>query len=802
MKVREIQKYGILVLTLVATLIVMTPRSVHADRYCDQLVYDEANVLGDNAFGAKISQVENAAQKLVNLGAEVRVRATKTLGGAATIEALQEKVEKQCSSWQTPNGRDRKNNLVVLMVATESRKSGIFYGAEWMQALGNSWQRIRVDKMNPRFRDGDWAGGMINGLNEITRLVDLEVHPPKPVGQSPVIIVQPTVPPQTPVVVSPADYSGLWKVLGGLLVLGALVLLALALNHRRKERDKTRAAQQRAQLARQSAAAKINTLPDSLRIAETRVEALTGNVSLEDAKPFHEYLERLKRRFENANVELSAPSMTSAGDPNRQNLSAGEYESIAAKYEPIVKELQEVETSLNSDLEVKLGELEKMVKEVPQTLANAVKTVQEAETVVAKIKEAGFRVDESTNILQISTRGLALADLALKEKKFTETMMHLATVKESADQARSVAEKLPKEKQEIDTILAELSPKAEEVKAAIVNGRAVFERISTKYARISWESVRGNGTEAMKRVDAALKAMDAVGILASMQNQQWPNARRALVEASTLLDEASSLIHSIIEREEHLIEAEKAAPIEVAAAKVDIAEAWDYIHSYDDDIGEELENDLRRAETSIKEARKELLESKPDYPKVVKLVRNAHSAADKVLAEARSKHEAAERLRERATSLMRDAERAFSKAKEYIEDHRSDVGRTAKNYMEDAEQNLVHARSAVAIDDQIAYADKAQEKGNSAYDKARSDVEKEEESRRASYSSTTVVYGGWGSRSSSSDSSSSPSYSPSYDSSPSFGSGGGGGGDSGFSIGGGGGGGFGSSSGGGGGGDF
>src|SRR5690349_16897036 len=91
---------------------------------CDAQIDDGAHV-----FGSNLEKVQGAAGQLVNQGAEVRIRTVETLT-EPTLERMERSLVKSCGSWQALDG-GQKNNLVVLMVATKSRKSGIYYGRQW-----------------------------------------------------------------------------------------------------------------------------------------------------------------------------------------------------------------------------------------------------------------------------------------------------------------------------------------------------------------------------------------------------------------------------------------------------------------------------------------------------------------------------------------------------------------------------------------------------------------------------------------------------------------------------------------------
>lgn len=618
------RKIAIVVVLLIVSL--SAPLLYGAD-ICNDVVYDGARV-----FGSKTSTVEDAAGKLINLGTDVHVVTVPTLGGAETIEAWQKNLEKKCSSWQTPDGMSRKNNLVILAVATKSRKSGVFYGGEWRPSLGadSNWSRVRTDFMNPRFRDGDWAGGVINGLNEIHRLLDLQIHPPAPFSGSKTVIVD-----NRP----PTDFSGLWAVLKWILaifVFGALVWMGWFLYNVRAKR---RAAQQNAKLAKQGAASRVNALSDELNLLGLKVKSAAAKFVLEDVEVVNQKLLSINSQFDLAASDYSGLGR-SANDPDRPGLTEEEYNATTTGYAELVEKLIQV-SQLKSEIEHDLTELENLPKKIEKAITNS-----------------GDRVD-------------------LAKKRVFEA-------------------------------------------------KDVFDKISEKYAKTSWESVRGNGTEAMNRIGLMLKILEDARAAAETKN--WSKARDLLKQIDGGLSEAESLLKSIFERAGNLTLAEKDAPKEIAATKRDVVKARKFIEANAEDIEDKFERgafaDLERAEELLKDLSDKLEESKPDFPQVLQCAKEAHDCADKILANAQGEHEAMERLREKEASVMRDAERAISKATEYIEDHKNDVDKTSKEYLEEAEEYLKKAKKASDLKTRIDYLEEAQAKGNKSYDKAKEKVHK------------------------------------------------------------------------------
>jgi uncharacterized membrane protein YgcG len=138
---------------------------------------------------------------------------------------------------------NRKNNLIVILICLEGGgQTGLFYGSYWESALGSSWHSIQADVMNPRFREGDYAGGTVAGLEELERHIDSNVAGDGSAGGS--------------------SATGLF--LAVVVVAAALIALFLYTS-RRKSQARRAGLRQKALLAKQAAAAGINALIETLQ---------------------------------------------------------------------------------------------------------------------------------------------------------------------------------------------------------------------------------------------------------------------------------------------------------------------------------------------------------------------------------------------------------------------------------------------------------------------------------------------------------------------------------------------------------
>jgi uncharacterized membrane protein YgcG len=258
---------------------------------CGSIVVDQAGVFKPTEFAA----VVDASNNLIDNGADVRVR---TVGPTSNLDIDEKNLERVCQSWQSPNG-GRKSTLIVLMVSPQSHKAGIYIGESWKPALAAHWNRIKTDYMNPHFKTGDFAGGFIATEQQlaarITASRDEAIHPAVTT---------------TTTVNQAEDLSGLWRVFGWLIVLGAIgvaIWMAVSfLKQRRKSDQELREAQRRA----------IDTKARAAELLKTKASDYP--------------------KLDEASQEFARLNTSIRNDPYADDLAVEEYNVIASQYQNVV----------------------------------------------------------------------------------------------------------------------------------------------------------------------------------------------------------------------------------------------------------------------------------------------------------------------------------------------------------------------------------------------------------------------------------------------------------------------------------
>jgi uncharacterized membrane protein YgcG len=395
----------------------------------------------------------------------------------------------------------------------------------------------------------------------------------------------------------------------------------------------------------------------------------------------------------------------------------------------------------------------------------------------------------------------AFSDLADGLNDPTRPGLSVGQYEEIASQYSAISSKLAGARGELEDILSAPTTKAVQLgrlkdlnavvqrfgTSALTEAHAIFDRISSEYAEVCWVSIKGNGTEATNRCMLARECADRVPN--SLSAGDWAGVDEALTKGEKAIERARSMIHSITELAKSLDVARRDSAQDIASAEKDLREAIVYVTQYRQEIDDNLTDDLEKAIPLLDAAKAELGNHKPDYFQVIKLAKKAHENIDSIMASARTKKEAVDRERQKAAAALRDAKSRVSKAREYIDDHRSDVKKKAKTELEQAQEQLARAEATTDLATIIILAQESESLAKSSYNHAVDDFRVADDARTpppvsggyggssgSSWSSSSSSGGGhsqssWGSSWSSGDSGG--SFSSSFD------SGGGGGSDSG-----------------------
>jgi hypothetical protein len=322
---------------------------------CDQLVIDYTKIANRKIDVAK---VESAARSLASEGAIVRVRVYDTLRGSPTIDALAEKVERECK-WRI-DGR-LQTNMIFVPFAVEKGDIAVRTGSAINARISETAAtRAIMTHVAPRWQSykkdpGALTAGLVSLLGSFRVVLAQPVTLPQ-VGQS-----APRASSQPVVIRQSNDGSWVWKtflVIGGIAVFG---FGALVFVRSRQDSSDASAARAEASRVRSGCIDRLIKLTDEQEIVvrKARADDVKRNLTKSEMHDIDGKLAESERLGKQGIAAFSRFDSFDKDDPNRTGLSIAAYSSNQVRYEEIIVEYVEPAEALIADLEKKLEAAEK-----------------------------------------------------------------------------------------------------------------------------------------------------------------------------------------------------------------------------------------------------------------------------------------------------------------------------------------------------------------------------------------------------------------------------------------------------------
>jgi uncharacterized membrane protein YgcG len=676
---------------------------------CNSMVRDDAGMLG-----GEMAQVTAAAEALQNAGAQVYVRTFPTTGDQATATQLEHSIESHCPDWQSANG-GRKENLIAIVYADRDRAGKhsitISTGGRIDSVIPPTQiDRIRAQVIIPELKRNRAGKGFTEGLNAIKAAYE---------GQQGTGTVVPEATPAQPQSkpVQPMSLAWLWVLLLGI----GLGIFWRRFSSFSREREARRAARLRAQQVYNSVTAQINTMEENQARLRGHYDLLALSVPADERQKVEAALARSRKTYDEACADFGTKRTS---DLEKEGLSVPEYDTLRETYQSILDKLNQA-GGLISETESHLDNLQAQIEGAPKKVQEARAELEQLLEGLRQVKQAGFQTETYEALAAKAQLVLGQANEAINNRLFFEALAGVSQGKEILEQA-SQGKGLADKKADLDSRIASLKMRVENARNSVGLCKPVIDRMDAVFARQSFESVSGNGSQAAEHIHWCERGLPLAADFAGMQKQDWQKAADIVAEAGGHLDRVDSLVSSIQAMELSLNTAKEESPKDIEEAERDLHSAEDYIVANKNDLRTETETKLSLAREAIAAAKAELQQPKPDYFEIVKSARKAHAAVDELLATARSEQQAAERLRQKAATALRDATSRVTKAQEYIEDHSRYVNETATRKAEDAGQYLKSAQKCNESGDLegvVKWAELADDAGKVAYNDAKDDVQ-------------------------------------------------------------------------------
>lgn len=254
----------------------------------------------DNVLGANAAQVRTAAEQLAGQGAQVVV-ITAGQSAGTTDQSADRYLDTFLSQNNIASSRTNLNNpnQIIFFVARDARRTALLYGSRWRQTLDPVERTIQAEQMNPRFAEGDLAGGLVSGIEAVRTTID----------------------PPTPTAV---------YVIGGVLAATAAGAVAVPMLRKRRTAAETLAgARERMEQARRSAGVAIADLGQLVKQAQAKAEYDRISYSQTDIERLSTTQAKGLQLFQEAQSAFDAAEEQQNA---KATLSVSDYEAIAAQY--------------------------------------------------------------------------------------------------------------------------------------------------------------------------------------------------------------------------------------------------------------------------------------------------------------------------------------------------------------------------------------------------------------------------------------------------------------------------------------
>lgn len=382
-------------------------------------------------------------------------------------------------------------------------------------------------------------------------------------------------------------------------------------------------------------------------------------------------------------------------------------------------------------------ETERLANEANALLIAADETLRDARE-EADFAEAQFGTAEVTSyrqaIVQASDELMAAFTerQRLDDAEPEDPAMRRRIVEDVIDRARRVQSLLDEQAERLDQ-LRDLERTAPEVLAALpgqidtlaARVPAAEQTLASlaRYAESSRASVIGN-IDAVREMVTAARAATADG-QQSLGSDEPGATVRAVRTAQQAVQEAGRLLDAIDSLATSLRQAEAAAGTRFAAAAADVQGARTALTGSD---RADLNGRLAEAEATLQQAQQAMTAERPDYLAATRLIAQADSAADQILADLKEEAERRDRERRLLDTQLQTAAAEYDRTADFISARRRLIGSVARTRLAEAARHLERART-IAVDDPttaLAEARRAESLAEDAYRRAMEDVQASE----------------------------------------------------------------------------
>lgn len=359
---------------------------------------------------------------------------------------------------------------------------------------------------------------------------------------------------------------------------------------------------------------------------------------------------------------------------------------------------------------------EKLGREANSLLIQTDDAVRDAQQELGFV-EAEFGADQSAmlgkaldgareQLRQAFTLGQELDDTipeppAKRQQMIEQIIEHTKAAQATIEAQRvAIAQLRDLEKNAAD-VLAALPAQIDQVQARLPAAAEARTRLE-RYAPDSWKAVSGNVDAGTSRIASARKhqADGQLAVTAADRPKAAAEARSAQVDTS----EAGTLLDAVVKTATSLDDVAGKVSAELDAVSKDLEQARPAVTAT---APQERQDALRQADAALAAARTASTAAKPDVLGALRQATAAGALADQLLTGVRAEAVQRQRSLDAANSTIAGAEASIQQAEAYVTDHRrtEELGRRARNRLDDARRYLAQARAGLAANPMQALQD-------------------------------------------------------------------------------------------------
>ena len=573
-------------------------------------IVDDAHILNGTA-------VQNEVQRLQSLGVDVYVRTFPSLDASyATLDDYVAALQTSTPAWQNPDGT-RKSNLLILAVSVKERSTYIGYGAAWASSLGanNQYLTVQTDYMNPHFRDGDFTGGFVAGMDRCYALINAQLHPSS---------------------AQPPNVGAAMKVLGyvalGVLGLLAIALAAIGMLVLRRSRIKKQNMTADALQKKTEAATLVMTLEgETLQGLQLHLETLKGKIPVDEMTALQAGYRTVDQAI--TSVVVRYGSLTPFA-PGARGVSSAALERMIGAYDAIIKEMQAVQGQA-ADFENRLLEFMGALAQAGPAIEQAQHEVEQAKSAVTTAAGQGYKTAAVEAGVAQAEATMHEASVALDQQRYVQALALATDARTTAQRASHEATELPLKKEQFAQAAAALQARLDQIRSqALPQAHASLAQMRSHYAAPDWQAVKDNETQATAALQDSSRALSDGQAHAADDRQEWTEAFTSLDAAGQTLDSAGKLAAEITRIEAHLAAAESDLPAKMEHARGQIASVQSYLSAHS--LDGTYQTRLHEAQVKLDEGSGIAQQQRPDVLAALALAESSEQEADQVLADAQA----------------------------------------------------------------------------------------------------------------------------------------------------------------------